>query len=110
MQINNNLPAVLFSPKPLDTGANRVAITPAPDGDYFPAQRRSPLPVTQTVQPINSNAESQQARFIRTLASIEREIAINETGRMLPPPVQAYLQIAGMKSVLASERIIDERV
>jgi len=111
MQINSNLPAVLFSPKPVDTGSNRVVINPAAEGEFLPAaQRRSVSPVTQTVQPANASADSQQARFIRTLASIEREVSANATGRMLPPPVQAYLQIASLNTNRPAERLIDERV
>lgn len=110
MQINSNLPTVLFSPKPVDTGSNRVVTPPAAEGEFLPAQRRTTLPVTQTVQPANANTDSQQARFIRTLASIEREVSANETGRMLPPPVQAYLQIASLITNRPVEPIIDERV
>ena len=87
MQISNNLSGV-FPLKPVDT-PNR-------------------LPV---VVPVSTSQDSQQARFIRTLAQLDNaEFLPTTSRRALPAPVQAYLQIASFQDRNPYSGLIDETV
>ena len=67
MQISNNLSGV-FSLKPVDT-PNRLPVVVPVDINVNPAPARNRANNPQQVVPVSTSQDSQQARFIRTLAA-----------------------------------------
>lgn len=110
MQINLNSPT-FFPLKPVDSNYSRLPVIVQPDAVTPPAQRTQSSANTQVVPPANSNADSQQARFIRTFASSERNISQADlpTPR-LPPQVLAYIQTASLQPTENKGFLLDERV
>lgn len=105
MQINSNLP-VLFTPvKTLDESAVRLPVV-FDKQSQFNTVNSQPV-ISRPVIGVTDNNDNQQARFIRNFSLTNREVEQDFTRTRLPPQVQAYIQIAGLKDSKPQERLFD---
>lgn len=109
MQISNQ-PLGIFSPKPVDNN-NRLPVVVTPENRFTPMTANEAPNPRQQVIPVNTTQDSQQARFIRTLAQLDNaEFLPTSTPRALPAPVLSYLQIANLPDRDSYSGLIDEMV
>ena len=109
MQISNNLSGV-FPLKPVDT-PNRLPVVVPVDININPAPARNRANNPQQVVPVSTSQDSQQARFIRTLAQLDNAGFLPSASRQaVPATVQTYLQIASFQDRNPYSGLIDETV
>jgi len=105
MQINSNLP-VLFTPnRQPEESSVRLPVVFDKQSEFNNVNRQ-PV-ISRPVIGVTDNNDSQQARYIRNFSLTNRETERDAAQTSLPAPVQAYLQIEGLKDSKPQERLFD---
>ena len=109
MQISN-YPLGTFPLKPTENLSRLPVIVPA-DVDFNPPPARNRANNSQQVFPVTNAQDSQQARFIRTLAQLDNaELLPTTERRVSPAAVLSYLQGASLEDRSPYSGLIDEKV